>query len=214
MWPPRRSPIRIASSRLTCEPCSSSPSADRRSVSSITSAPKRGPHRPTAVRQTPLTATESPSDSSEASFDSKVRRAPSSERSTVATMPRSSTRPVNTSPLLQAGRDQQVVLDLLAVERDRPQRVGDVLDALALERIARLPAAEDHRREEQPHLVDLAGVEERAGQVRPAPGRRGGNAHLAEPVERVAPPRRLVLARRHHDLRARALERLERGPRR
>src|SRR3954454_16793854 len=141
MWPPRRSPIRIASSRLTCEPCSSSPSADRRSVSSITSAPKRGPHRPTAVRQTPLTAIESPSDSSEASLDSKVRRAPSSERSTVATMPRSSTSPVNISlPLLQAGRDQQVVLDLLAVERDRPQRVGDVLHALALERIARLPA--------------------------------------------------------------------------
>src|SRR3954452_16006554 len=169
MWPPRRSPIRIASSRLTCEPCSSSPSALRRSVSSITSAPKRGPHRPTAVRQTPLTAIESPSPSSLASLDSNVSRAPSSERSTVATTPRSATSPVNIrSPLPEPGRDQQVFLDLLAVERDRAQRVGDVLDALALERVAVLAAAEDHRREEQPHLVDLARVEERARQMRAA----------------------------------------------
>src|SRR3954470_73808 len=155
MWPPRRSPIRIASSRLTCEPCSSSPSADRRSVSSITSAPKRGPHRPIAVRQTPLTAIESPSDSSLASVDSNVRRAPSSERSTEATTPRSDTSPVKIgSPFLEPSGDQEVLLDLLALEREGAQRVGDVLDPLPFERVAGLSAAEHQRREEQAHLVD------------------------------------------------------------
>ena len=41
------------------------------------------------------------------------------------------------SPLLQARADQQVLGDLLALERLRSQRVGDLLDALALERVAR-----------------------------------------------------------------------------
>src|SRR5207253_2196938 len=127
---------------------------------------------------------ESPSDSSGASTDSKVRRAPSSERSTLATTPRSATRPVKMrSPFLQARRDEQVALDLLAVEGQGPQRVGDVLDALALQRVARLTAAEHQRREEQADLVDLAGVEEGAGQVRAALQQDRGQAHVAQAVE-------------------------------
>ena len=42
------------------------------------------------------------------------------------------------------------------------------LDALALERVARGAAAEQDRREEQAHLVDLARVEERARELRAA----------------------------------------------
>src|SRR5205085_4864773 len=121
-----------------------------------------------AVRQTPLTATLSPSASSAASGELIAIRTPSLVASTDVTVPRSSTRPVNTSPLPDARADQEVVGDLLAVERQRPQRLGDLLDALALERVARLTAADQQRREEQADLVDLACVEERAGQVRAA----------------------------------------------
>src|SRR5688572_15612739 len=168
MWPPRRSVARSASSRLTDEPCSMAPSEERRSVSCMTSAPKRSPlHSPTAVRQTPLTATLSPSLSSDASFDSIATRTPSDVSCTSATFPRSWTSPVNTRlPLLETSRDEQVVADGVARQRQRPQRVVDALDALALERVARGAAAEQQRRQEKPDLVDLAGVEERAGEVR------------------------------------------------
>src|SRR6476659_2461579 len=128
MWPPRRSLARSASSRFTRSPSASSPSDERRSVSCITSAPKRGAQSPTAVRQTPLTATESPSRSSLVNDDSKLRRAPSAVRSTEATVPRSATRPVNTpSPLLEPRGDQHVFGHTLAFERLGPQRVGDLL---------------------------------------------------------------------------------------
>src|SRR5687767_12453781 len=123
----------------------------------MTSAPNRSPlHRPTAVRQTPLTAIESPSFSSAASGDSTARRTPSEVSRTSATLPRSWTSPVNTSPLLQPRGDQQVVADALAVERQRAQGVLDALDALALERVAGGAPAEQDRREEEPDLVDLA----------------------------------------------------------
>ena len=65
-------------------------------------------------------------------------------------------------------------------------------------------------------LVDLAGVEERAGQVRPAfeHERGDGQVELAELVERVGDARRLVLAGRGDDVGARHLERLgRRAPR-
>ena len=53
-----------------------------------------------------------------------------------------------------------------------------------------LRAAEHDRREEQADLVDLAGVEERAGQVRAALEQDRGDARRAELVERVAHARR------------------------
>ena len=172
MWPPRRSAARSGSSRFTARAgARSPPSGERRSVSCMTSAPKRSPSTAVAVRQTPLTATESPSPSSPAS----ARR----ERQAHAVGGR--VRPRRPSPRscdepgehaahhsLQPRGDQQVVADALAVERQRAQRVGDALDALALERVARGAAAEQQRREEQADLVDLAGVEERARQVRAA----------------------------------------------
>src|SRR3954452_22625033 len=168
MWPPRRESGLTGSSRFTREPACSSLSDERRSVSFITSAPNRSPppFSIVAVRHTPLTATLSPSASSLASGDVIAIRTPSLVASTEVTVPRSSTSPVNTSPLPQAGADQQVVGDLLAVERQRAQRLGDLLDALALQRVARRAPADQQGCEEQPDLVDLSGIQERARQVR------------------------------------------------
>src|SRR4051794_12874341 len=170
MWPPRRSDARSASSRLTGDPGSTSPSDERRSVSCITSAPNSSPpHSPTAVRQTPLTATESPSLSSAASGERTERRTPSAVWSTRWTVPRSWTRPVKMGlPLSQSGADQQILADHFAIECERAHGVGDAVHAAALERVARRAAADDQRGEEQADLVDLTRVEERAGQVRAA----------------------------------------------
>src|SRR4051812_25270306 len=180
MWPPSRSDARSASSRLTRPPPETPASEDRRSVSCITSAAKAPSAIRVAVRQTPLTATESPSPISAVSGVRTVSRTPSGGASTASTAPRSWTRPVNTtqtlgirrararrSPVPQAGGDQHVVADALHVERQRPGGVRDALGALPLERVARRGAAEHQRRQEVPQLVDLPRVEEGAGQVRP-----------------------------------------------
>ena len=66
-----------------------------RSDSRITSAENASPVTAVAVRQTPLTATESPSRSSPASAVSTSIRAPSPSGSTRSTVPVLSTRPVN-----------------------------------------------------------------------------------------------------------------------
>jgi len=50
------------------------------------------------------------------------------------------------SPLAQASRDQQVILDAIAFQRERAQGLGDVLHALALQGIARGFAAQQQRR--------------------------------------------------------------------
>ena len=60
MWPPSRSEACIASSRLTRAPASRPPSAVTSSVWFIASVSKPSASAAVAVRQTPLTATESP----------------------------------------------------------------------------------------------------------------------------------------------------------
>src|SRR3954467_6198530 len=184
MCPPSRSAGRSGSSRLTVLSGSSAPSDERRSVSCITSAPKSSPpHIPTAVRQTPLTAIESPSLSSRASGDLTLRRTPSRVWSTRCTVPRSWTSPVNTSPFPQPGAHEQIVPDAVAIQCERAHGVGDALDATALERVARLAPADDERREGQPPLVDLPGVEERAGEMRPALEQDRRHVAVAELLE-------------------------------
>src|SRR3954469_17868690 len=192
MWPPRRPWACRGSSRLTRAPGVTSPSDERRSVSCMTSAPQRSPPRPTAVRQPPLTATESPSPSSLASGDSMARRTPSVVECTSAIVPRSATKPVNNGlPLPQARREQDVARDRLALQVQRAQRIGDRVDALALERIARRAAAEQQRSDEEAQLVDLAAVEEGPGQVRAALEQHGGDrrGEGAEAVEGRGDPR-------------------------
>src|SRR3954451_6577882 len=210
MWTPRRESGFSGSMGTTRDPGASMLSEERRSVSYMTSAPNSSPpHTPVAVRQTPLTATLSPSESSRASGDVIAIRTPSFVASTEVTVPRSSTSPVNTSPLPQPGADQQVVGDLVAVQGERAQRLGDLLDAFPLQRVARLAPADHQGREEEADLVDLAGVEERAGKVRAALEQDRGHALVAERRQRAAHPRGLVLAGGDNDVGAGRLERLD-----
>src|SRR5579859_7767389 len=183
MCPPRRSSSRIASSRFTGVPAPASASELSRRVSFMTSAVKESPSIAVAVRQTPLTEIESPLESSAVRRLETRRSTPSAERSTPEISPRSATSPVNRSPLLDPARQQQIVADPLAGQRQRPDRVGDVLDALALERIARAASAEQDRRHEQPHLVDLAGIQERTGELRTALEQQRGHARGTEQIE-------------------------------
>ena len=67
------------------------------SVWFITSASKAPPPAWAAVRQAPLTETESPGSSSLARSARTRMRAPSSEASTASTLPSSATIPVNTA---------------------------------------------------------------------------------------------------------------------
>src|SRR5215210_3412230 len=196
-WPPRRSDARSGSSRLTSAPSATSASEDRRSVSRITSAVKRPSAIAVAVRQTPLTETLSPSPVSGASAVRTAGRTPSAVASTAVAVPLSATSPVNIrrlSPLAHPGADQHVVGDPAALERERAGGLGDALDALALERVARRGAADHDRRDEQADLVDLAGVQEGARQVRAALEQDRGHAGGAELHERVLDAGRLVLA--------------------
>src|SRR5918998_5035272 len=204
--PPIRSSARTGNSRLTVAPSPTSASDERRSVSFITSALNAPSAIAVAVRQTPLTATESPSPISGASEVRTARRTPSAPAWTAVTVPRSATSPVNTSPLAHAGADQDVVGDPVALQRERAHRLGDPLDPLALQRIAGAGAAEHHRGDEQPDLVDLAGVEEGARQVRAALEQDRGQPAGAELGERVAHTGRLVLPRGHDHVRARRLQ--------
>src|ERR687897_476551 len=137
-WPPRRSPARSGSSRFTSSPIWSGASAVRRSVSGITSAAKEPLSRSVAVRHTPLTAIESPGASSPASGVSTSTRPCAKPRTT----PFPATSPVNTSPLLEAGNEQVVVVDPLGLDGERPGRGGDLAEADPLHRGPRLRAAE------------------------------------------------------------------------
>src|SRR3954465_7109674 len=169
-WPPRRSSARRGSSRLTGEEGSSSPSVVSERVWCMTSASNAPPPTEVPVRQAPLTATESPSDSSDASCAPIRRRAPSSEASTASTLPCSLTIPVNISsshsPFPEPRANEHVLAHLLVAGRERMDPVGDARGALALEDRARLGRSDEHRRDEEAQLVDLAGVEERTRQGR------------------------------------------------
>src|SRR3954453_20166674 len=190
-WPPRRSSARSGGSRFTRVPGATSAGDERRRGSGITSPPRRAASAPTAVRQTPWTATESPSRRSAASRVCTRSRTPSSVARTATTVPRSAMSPVNTrSPFLQPGGDEHVAGERLARQRQRAQRVGDAVDALALARVARGAPSEDERRDEEPALVDPPRVHERAREVRAALEQDAGHRRVerAELIERRRDP--------------------------
>src|SRR3954463_11913583 len=156
MWPPSRSDARSGSSRFTWSPAPSGPSDERRSVSAITSARKPSAVGSTAVRQTPLTATESPGPSSAPPAAATRRLPPAPSSSTASTLPMPATSPVNTlSPLLQPRADQHVVADALDGEGLAAQRGADLAPARPGPRGARAPSAGDDRGHERVVLVDL-----------------------------------------------------------
>ena len=84
--------------------------------------------------------------------------------------------------------------------------VGDALHALRLHRALRLAPAEHHRRDEHPHLVDLARLEEHARQVRAALEQERLDLARPELVERGAHAGGLVLAAGHDHLDARVAQ--------
>src|SRR5688572_848715 len=190
MCPPMRSPARSGSSRLTSSPIWSGASDVRRSVSGITSAANEPLSRSVAVRQTPFTAIESPGPSSDASGVSTSTRPCAKPRTT----PFPATSPVNTSPLLEAGHEQHVVVDPLRLDGERRRRGRDLAKADALHCRPRLRAAQQDRRDEHAHLVDLPGLEEGAGEVRAALEQQRLDLACTQLVERVLHARRLVLA--------------------
>src|SRR4051794_32967823 len=167
-WPPSRSPARSGSSTFTLSPAANGPSEERLSVSAITSALKPSARGSSAVRHTPLTATESPWRSSAASGVSTSRRTPSPSGLTRRTSAVLSTRPVNISPFCETRAHEHVLVDLLHRRRQSPPGLVDQLDALAVERASCTRAAREQRREEDTRLVDLVRVHERPGEVRAA----------------------------------------------
>ena len=178
---------RSGSSRLTASPAPSGPSEVRRSVSSHHVGREAGAvAAATAVRQTPLTATESPWASSAASAPPRPAQAPVARAS--ATVPVACHEPgehryhslrratISTSSSIRSTSDVQ-----------RARRVGDAARRRsASTAVLRLAPAEHDRRDEHARLVDLARLEEGAGQVRPALEQQRLDVARAELVERVA----------------------------
>src|SRR6266540_5184682 len=128
-----------------------------------------------AVRQAPLTLTESPSVSSAASWARTLRRTPPPVRSSDSTLPISLTIPVNISlpwsdsgpaplPLSQSRADQQVAVGALPIHLERRSRFGDLPCARAFGKRPGARAPDHDRSDEQAQLVDLARVQEGAGE--------------------------------------------------
>src|SRR5680860_351392 len=184
IWPPSGSPSRSGNSRFTRSPPRSWPNAVRRSVSAITSASRPAAPSPVAVRHTPFTATEPPLEISSRGCTSTTSRPSASDE----TRPVRCTSPVNIrSPLSQPRADQHVVVDPLDLGVQRAQGVRDALHALALHGGLGLAAAGQDRGDEYPRLVDLAELEEAAGQVGPALQQQRLDVARAELVECVGP---------------------------
>src|ERR1039457_4598717 len=98
------------------------------------------------------------------------------------------------SPLREQGRDEQVLADTLAVEGQSTHRLGDPVDALTFQRVARGTTPQPERRQEQAYLVDLTGVEERPSRVRAALEQDGPPPGRGELLERGFDSSRLVAA--------------------
>src|SRR4029077_8624527 len=171
MCPPRRPDAFIANSKLTRLPTSNSPSEVTFRVWFIASASKPPASVLVAVRQTPLTATESPEAISEASEVAIRRCAPSEPAATDWTSPTSWISPVNTSPLLEAGRDQHILAHRLC---------GSAQGASAAGR----PTAEQDRGDEGAALIDLVGFDESCRKSGATLEEEAGDAAAAEVGER------------------------------
>src|ERR1700719_3750882 len=108
MWPERRVAGVTGRSRLTRAPALRSPRLVSASVSGARSAAKESGVRSSAVRQTPFTAMLEPSFASDKTVEQRMRRrAPAGRRSSDATVPSSSTIPVNI--FFEPGLDRELI---------------------------------------------------------------------------------------------------------
>ena len=209
MWPPSRSEARSASSRLTSAPAATSASEERRSVSCITSA------RNAAVGDRGRGEADAVDRDGVALGDLAGQPGAHGERhAVVGGVDRVDRAEVLDEPGEHAHHSRsRAEISTSSAIRSTSSASARVASAIrstpspssgsrALE-----PPTHD-RREEQADLVDLAGVEERAGELRPALEQDRRDAGGAELVERGAHPRRLVLARGDDHVGAGDLERV------
>src|SRR3954470_11513702 len=178
-WPPRRVCGVTARSRLTGCPAAASARLLRRSVSAMTSVLQTPSDTPVTVRQTPLTAMESPSATSSSTRCARIFRTaatacpPAICCSRTTTVPTSSTMPVNTSAPPVRGlyvssvpvRPQphlQVPAQRGDVDDREGQRVADRTNSQVADQGR--TGAQQLRGEMDHDLVDQAFSQERGGQ--------------------------------------------------
>src|SRR3954453_20334179 len=170
MWPPRRLSAVTARSRLTVSPGRTPYRLVLSSVSCITSAVHVSPSTVVTVRQQPLTAMESPRPASSSTVVARMlTRIASPWSSTAATVPSSSTIPVNMSGSFWCEREAhvgRVALQHRDVGDAGTERIRDGGDSEVGD--GRAAGAEQHRRDVRDDLVDEAVAEERRGEGRPA----------------------------------------------
>src|SRR3954451_2715929 len=174
MCPPSLLPAVTARSRLTRLPCARAPRAVLSSVSRMTSAVKVAWSCCATVRQQPLTAMESPGETSPVTSGPRtVSRMASPWSSMCSTTPSSSTIPVNISGLpslcpargeCQADVGLRTRADRGRLEQVEAYGVRDGPHAEVAD--ARKPRAEEHRRHVGDDLVDQPRSQERRGQGR------------------------------------------------
>src|SRR5581483_9538909 len=180
-WPPSGSPTLTGASRLTRVPSSSRPRAVRVSVSGTTSKARLPFPTSTTVRQTPATATESPTVAPAAVSAAATT---SREPSNAATVPTSLTMPVN---MRQRLRLVQVRLEENVVARGLDPDVEEVERRAELSEDVR-PFAGENRRDEEEQLVHHARGEEC--------GRERGPALEQERLDAVGAERAQLLLQR------------------
>ena len=169
-----------------------------------------------AVRQTPLTATESPSASSPASARAHAERdAVVGRVDDGVTVPRSCDEPGEHASPLPQPRARSARRPPIRSTSSASARVASAIRSTPSPSSGSraLEPPSDDRREEQPQLVELARVEERARELRPALEQDRGDVGGAELVERRAHARGLVLPGRDDHLGAGGLERVGLQPR-
>src|SRR3954468_586625 len=127
--PPNRVWGVTARSRLTCAPAVTEPRLLRLSVSAMTSVLQTPSVTSVTVRQTPLTAIESPSATSCRTRSARIRSTAASDWSSRTTrVPTSSTMPVNTSTPSVRGLLPTSVPGRAQPDRHVPAQEGDVDD--------------------------------------------------------------------------------------
>src|SRR3954465_4523015 len=174
MWPPSRVCGVTARSRLTCAPAATEPRLLRLRVSAMTSVLQTPSSTPVTVRQTPLTAMESPRATSWSTRSARMCSTAASDWSSRTTRgPTSSPIPVNTSAPPLPGLLPHSVPGGAQPDRHVPAQEGDVGDREGQRAVDAVnsqvadqggPGTEQRGCEMDHDLVDQPGAQESGGQ--------------------------------------------------